>query len=70
MLLPPSFEDAVPIRMDGHCRLGENYLAVEVSKRAQADEGMGGGWHHLALHRCRWKRWGRGQDRTGDRSFG
>jgi hypothetical protein len=70
MLLWPLFEDAVLIRMDDRHRcLGENYLAAEVGKRAQADEGMGEGWYHMALHCCRWKRWGKGQGCIGDRSF-
>jgi hypothetical protein len=50
MLLLPSFKDAVTIRMeDKHRHLGENYLAAKVGKRAQVNEGMGEGWHYVAL---------------------
>jgi hypothetical protein len=65
----PSPEDAMPVRMnDGHCRLGENDCAIKVSKWAQAGKGMREGWHHVALHCCRGKGWGRGKSRAGNRS--
>jgi hypothetical protein len=55
----PSLEDVIPIRMnDKHCCLGEKDRAVKVGKWAQADEGMGEGGHHVALHCCRGKGWG------------
>ncbi len=64
----PTFEDAVPIGMDDrHSRLGENNLAAYVGKWPQADEGMGEGGHHMALHRCRRKRWGRCEGCAGNR---
>ena len=67
----PTFEDAVPIRMDDrHSRLGENDLATKVGEWPQADEGMGEGGHHMTLHHCRRKRWGRGEGCAGNRSHG
>jgi hypothetical protein len=52
---------------DRHCCLGEQNLAAKVSERAQANEGMGEGRHHMALHHCRGKRWGRGKSPVGNR---
>ncbi len=64
----PTFEDGMTVWMnDGHCCLGEQNLAAKVGKRAQVDEGMGEGRHHMALHCCRGKRWGRGKSRAVNR---
>ncbi len=52
---------------DGHRCLGEKNLEAEIGKGAQANEGMGEGEHHMALHRCRGKKWGRGKSRAGNR---
>ncbi len=64
----PTFKDDMPVLMnDGHRCLGEKNLAAEVGEGAQADEGMGEGRHHMTLHHCRGKRWGRGKSRAGNR---
>ncbi len=61
ILFVPSIEDAVAIRMDNRdSMLGENNLAAEIGKGAQADEGMGEGGHNMPLHNCWWEGWGRG----------
>jgi hypothetical protein len=59
----------MPLGMnDGHFCLGEDDLAVEVGKGAQANRCMGEGGHHVALHGCRGKKWGRGKGCTGNQS--
>ncbi len=64
----PTFVDGMPIWMnDRHHCLCEHNLAAEVGKEAQVDEGMGEGRHHMALHCCREKRWGRGKKGAGKR---
>ncbi len=63
-----TFKNGMPVWMnDGHRHLGEQNLAAKVGKGAQANEGMGEGRHHMALHPCRGKRWGRGKSRAGNR---
>jgi hypothetical protein len=58
----------MPIWMnDRHHHLGKQNLAAKVGKGAQANEGMGEGRHHMALHCCRGKRWGRGKSCAGNR---
>jgi hypothetical protein len=57
----------MPIGMnDGHLCLGENDCTVKVSKWAQVDKGMEEGGHHVTLHGCRGKRWGRGKGCAGN----
>jgi hypothetical protein len=64
----PSVKDAVAIRMDDRdSMLGENNLAAEISKGAQADEGMGEGGHNMVLHSCWWEGWGRGYRSASNR---
>ncbi len=61
ILFAPSVKDAVAIRMDDQdSMLGENNLAAKIGKRAQADEGMGGGGRNMPLHSRWWEGWGRG----------
>ncbi len=59
----------MPVWMnDEHrCLCEHNLAAKEVGEGAQANEGMGEGKHHMALHCCRGKRWGRGKNRAGNR---
>ena len=59
ILFALSVEDAVAIRMDDQdSMLGENNLAAEIDKKAQADEGMGEGGHNMPLHSRWWEGWG------------
>ncbi len=56
ILFAPSVEDAVAIWMDDQdSMLGENNLAAEIGKGAQADEGMGEGGHNMPLHSRWWE---------------
>ena len=42
LLFPPSFEDAVALRIkNSNIRFGKDDFAILVSKRAQTDEGVG-----------------------------
>jgi hypothetical protein len=51
---------------DGHHCLGEQNLAAKVGEGAQANEGVGEGRHHMALHRCRGMRWCRRKGCAGN----
>ena len=52
---------------DVHSCLGENNRVAKVSKEAKADEGMGEGGHHMALHSCRRKKWDQRKGCTSNR---
>jgi hypothetical protein len=61
ILFMPSVKDAVAIWMDDQDNmLGEDNLAAEIGKGAQADEGMGEGGHDMPLHSRWWEGWDRG----------
>ncbi len=61
ILFASSIKDAVAIQMgDQDSMLGEDNLAAEIGKGAQADEGMGEGGHNMPLHSCWWEGRGRG----------
>ncbi len=65
----PPVEDATPVGMNyEHFHLGEDDCAVEVGKWPQANESMGEGGHHVALHGRRGKRWGSGKGRVGNQT--
>ncbi len=53
---------------DGEVIFGEDNSAALVGKRAQTNEGMGKLWHHMSMHRCRWKRWNGCESCTCNRS--